>query len=57
MNPEYQENKKKIAELVHKRDHGNLSTQEALEIGEQITDLMFRQQELEDKDIEDNFHV
>lgn len=54
---EHEDNKKRIAELVLRRDTARVTMQEALEIGEEITNLMFRQQELEDKDYEANFSL
>ena len=42
-----EEIKKKLAVLVHKRDHEKLTMQQALELGAEITELMIRQMEIE----------
>ena len=52
---EHEDNKKRIAELALRRDTAKLTMQEALEIGEEITNLMYRQQELEDQARNDYF--
>lgn len=47
MNIEYETNKKTIARLAHQRDYEDLTLEQAMEIGEKLTDLMIRQAELE----------